>query len=79
MRFLRTTILAIGLTSFAFACGGAKKEAEEPAPAADEAGMEEGMEGEEMPEAAPEEGAEDMGVDPCAAAEGEEENPCAEM
>jgi hypothetical protein len=36
MRFLRGTILAIGLMSFAVACGGSKKEAAEPMPAADE-------------------------------------------
>jgi hypothetical protein len=36
MSFLRGTILAIGLMSFAVACGGAKKEAAEPVPSVDE-------------------------------------------
>lgn len=69
MRFLRTTILAIGLTSFAFACGGTKKEVEEPAPA--EEMEEEGMEDEMMPDEASMD--EDMD-DPCAAYD--EDNPC---
>jgi hypothetical protein len=75
MRFLRGTILAIGLMSFAVACGGSKKEAAEPMPAAEtepagDMGGETGGE-EANPCAGTEGGAEgaEGGADPCAGGE----------